>query len=345
MEIQQKKRGQNLYLVPVSQVCVKEGLNERFDYGDIEELELSIKTLGIQEPLKGYTDRTTGKIVVVKGHRRFQAVQNLIAKGFDIEEIPMFTYTKTPTDEEILIAHITSNSGKPLTSIEKSNVAKKLQELGNTCTDIAKKLGMTYQQIDNFLKLAKAPDEIKEMISSNIISSTTVTNLFKSTKSFIEVLALINVKLEMLTGKKLTSNDFKEELQPKNQGNSSEKFDTQGNAGTNEENIHQEEIEILDNPDFEEYPKQDEANFEGMKSKSTDEDLDFDNKGREIKSPIVSKKISFEDRAEMLRQELTLIQTDNDHTNNLASKIELALSMLKENYEISLIINSVIYED
>lgn len=206
-ESKQKRRGKNIFLMGINDLVELPGLNVRLDYGDLDALENSIQMNGIQEPLKAYLDRATGKYVVVKGHRRYRASQNLHSKGI-IFDIPVLMYTSVPTAEQILEDHITSNSGLPLSALEKAEVCRRYKDLGHKTQWISTRIGMTYQQAKNFLLLSEAPDSLKELISENWVKSTCVVEMFKDLKDFTQVEAMIKTHL-LSTASKFTSTDYK----------------------------------------------------------------------------------------------------------------------------------------
>lgn len=206
-EKSEKKRGKNIYLMKVEDLIELPGLNVRFNYGDLDELSESIKLHGVQEPLKAYYDNQSGKYVIVKGHRRLKASQKLKEQGFDFL-IPVLTYSKPPSAEQILLDHITSNSGLPLSALEKAEVCRRYRDLGHKTQAISEKIGMTYMQTKNFLLLSEAPDTLKQLISENWVKSTCVVEMFKDLKDFTQVESMIKTHL-LATAGKFTSTDYK----------------------------------------------------------------------------------------------------------------------------------------
>lgn len=305
-----KKRGKNTHLVDSSDLIILDGLNVRRSLPQIEELAEDIARNGIQTPLKSYYDPVLKKYVVVIGHRRKMAIDYLVEKGYEMSEIPTFTYPKKPTDEEILRDHITSNSGVPLSALEKAEVCRRMEALGYKAIEISEKLGFTVQQIYNFLKLAESPEEIKDLIHQGVVKSTVIVEMFKELKDWDllqeRVKALLLENAERITGasvKKAFSQPSKEE----------DSNSTDSSASITKNNAPEDDTEFRDA------------------------------KTKHQSSFLAPKKVTFEARVLSLRDELELKLSDPKYDQYLIEKFMEAIDLLQDDpdLQISVVVDSI----
>lgn len=164
-------RGKETYLVPVSSLVIREGFNKRIVYEGLEELAESIKENGIKEPLV-VDVMAGGRIFIEKGHRRYKAIQLLISKGFKIDTVECFINNRDVTEQQRMEDIFNSNMfASKLNPVEQANTVYALKnnfgKISNE--DIAKKIGVSRQQVDNLLILADAGDDTKqEIINGNL---------------------------------------------------------------------------------------------------------------------------------------------------------------------------------
>lgn len=164
-------RGKETYLVPVSSLVIREGFNKRIVYEGLEELAESIKENGIKEPLV-VDVMAGGRVFIEKGHRRYKAIQLLISKGFKIDTVECFINNRDVTEQQRMEDIFNSNMfASKLNPVEQANTVYALKnnfgKISNE--DIAKKIGVSRQQVDNLLILADAGDDTKqEIINGNL---------------------------------------------------------------------------------------------------------------------------------------------------------------------------------
>lgn len=122
-----------------------------------------------------------GEIFVFSGHCRRRAFSIAKKEGAPIKGIPAIINTQN--EEERTLDLITSNDGLPLTQLEKANVIKRLISFGWTNKEIAEKIGVSIQTIYNLSILLNSPKEIKEMVTSGKITSSTAIKAIREEKS------------------------------------------------------------------------------------------------------------------------------------------------------------------
>ncbi len=170
----------NYSLVPPSQIIVDEKKNPREEYGNVEELMLSIVENGIRNPLKGYLK--DGKVILREGFRRMRAVKLALEKGKSIERVPVIIEDRPMSEEERTLEFLINNDGKPFTMLEQSEVIRRLLNFEWKVTDIVKKTGKARGYIENLILLAKAPMKVQNFIKEGKISAHAVIQIMQAVK-------------------------------------------------------------------------------------------------------------------------------------------------------------------
>jgi ParB/RepB/Spo0J family partition protein len=171
-------------MVPPNLIIHDEKLNPRLDYGNIEELMLSILENGIRNPLKGYEKE--GKIILKDGHRRMRAVKMAIDQGKKIERVPIIIEKRPLNEEERTLEFLIYNEGKPLTMLEQSEVIRRLLNFGWKTTDVVKKTGKARGYIENLISLTAAPVKVLHYVREEKISAHAVIQIMAAMKGNAE---------------------------------------------------------------------------------------------------------------------------------------------------------------
>lgn len=177
----------DLWNVPVAAIRIMEGFNVRVHNTDyaahICEIGESILANGFMKdkPLSGFVANEGGQniIYVTDGHSRLEAVAYANERGAQITTVPVVTKPAGTGIEDLTIGLVTSNSGKPLTPIEKAAVVKRLVGYGMEEAVIAKRLGFTVGYVGDLLKLIAAPKKIRAMVESGEVSASNATDAIK----------------------------------------------------------------------------------------------------------------------------------------------------------------------
>lgn len=155
-----------------------DGLNERYDYGDLSTLKDQIKAHGIQVDL--WVRLENGKLGLVRGYRRMRCVRELIAeKAWKHGGVPVISEPKDHTDTDRLLGQIIGNEGKPYTILEQGRVFERLITAGLSKVQIGDQTGKSRTHVSNALALAAAPPAIITFIEQNKISESLVIDLIR----------------------------------------------------------------------------------------------------------------------------------------------------------------------
>lgn len=146
---------------------------------ELDELKQQIRESGVRVPLE---IRLVGEdVVIAAGHRRHKVVMELIAEGVEIETVPVIHEPKYINDADRDLGLIISNSGKPLSSLQKAAVVRRLMAHGWDEKKIAGKTGLSVATINNLVKVEALPEAVKEQVKQGDISASlavkTVNNL------------------------------------------------------------------------------------------------------------------------------------------------------------------------
>ena len=173
-----KTGARDMFSIPPSMICVEEGHNPRNyslpeNRAHLDELKRSIAQVGVLSPLWVRFDvPSTGEkktAVLVDGECRLRAVLELIAEGTEIRSVPVIQVEGKSETERLLLA-ITANTGKPLSKWELGGAFQRLYGKGLSHEEIATKTGYLEAFIVQCIELADAPDEVKQLLSSQAIT-------------------------------------------------------------------------------------------------------------------------------------------------------------------------------
>jgi len=199
----------DLMLVDPRNLEVEAGFNVRKDYGDIRGLALSIIALGVQEPLIGFKVRGEDKFTVTDGHRRHAAIKFALEKHAagdvhfaDISKITNVPVRLASSDpiERLFTMAVTGEKKKNLTELERADMYSRLIDSimetkqvkrGDAIDEVILKVGISKPTLYNVISLNKLPEEIKEAISKNEISGSTVVTIVREVKDVEEQKRLV----------------------------------------------------------------------------------------------------------------------------------------------------------
>lgn len=177
----------DLWQVEPDKLKVIPGFNPRVENDEYEAhvraLADSIKEEGFyqDQPLGGYAAKENGEDVVYiySGHSRLAAVKIAIAEGAGIQHVPVVVSAAGMSMEDLTIALLRGNSGKPLTYYESAVVCQRLFKFGYDIDKIAKHTGFAVGVIRNRLTLMSAPLKLKMMVANGEISPTLALEMFE----------------------------------------------------------------------------------------------------------------------------------------------------------------------
>lgn len=137
-----------------------------FDEESLQELAMSIKHIGLVQPITVYElPDQMGKYRIISGERRFRA-----AKIAGLDSIP--AYIRTAADDQIMeMALIENIQREDLNAIEIALAFKKLMEHNHLTQDeLSGRVGKKRATISNYIRLLRLPAEIQMALKNGKLS-------------------------------------------------------------------------------------------------------------------------------------------------------------------------------
>ncbi len=174
-------KSRDLWQVPLDQIRTLPEFNVRIRddayLAHLRNIVNSIKDEGFYQhkPLDGFVANEDGVNVIylTGGHTRFEATSIANTEGAQIETLPIIISPQGTSREDLVVALVKSNEGKPLSPYETAIVCKRLINYGWPVVQIAKRLDMTEFYVEGLLMLIGAPQEIREMVLAGQVAATT----------------------------------------------------------------------------------------------------------------------------------------------------------------------------
>lgn len=165
------KRG-NAYTIDPKSIKRRDGWNPRTDYGNMDELEASIKQHGVRKPLR--VKRKGDGFELVDGDRRLTCVERLMKKGHSFPDgIRADIESEKTTDAENLVRMFLDNDGsKPFTPMEEASAFQRMRDELMSLKDIATAVGRSAVHVSNTMALIQAAPEVQEAVKSGVIKGT-----------------------------------------------------------------------------------------------------------------------------------------------------------------------------
>lgn len=225
----------DLFRMDPKNIVVREGWNSR-DFDDpenqahVEALAASIREVGVKEPLAGYLEDE--KFVLTNGESRYRAVMLLLEQGVEIKTVPVMAEPRHASEADHIASQFIRNSGRPFTPMENAKLFTRLIDLGWTERELAEKIGMTTERVQQIARLNAVPEQVKGYIRKGRISTTLVQRIQAKAKNAGEITE--KVKEAIATAKA----DGKTKATPKHVKKSAPKTD--GKAKTNYRELFEE---------------------------------------------------------------------------------------------------------
>ncbi len=135
-----------------------------FDQQALEELSVSIKSLGLVQPIT-VNSNPDGSYTIISGERRYRA-----AKMAGIKSLP--AYVRTENDAMVqqmaLVENIQRQDLNPLEIA--ISLERLLEEFEITQEELATKVGKKRSTVTNYIRLLRLPAEVQLALSTDIIS-------------------------------------------------------------------------------------------------------------------------------------------------------------------------------
>lgn len=211
-----------LIWAPLSAIREIDGFNVRVDTPDylahIESIKESMKANGIyrNKPVTGYIakDGDDYFLNLTDGYTRLRAIRELVEAG--VEDftpdvlVPLIVKPASQSLEDLTVALVQDNEGRPLTVYERAIVVARLVNMNVDKDRIAERLEITPRYVDDLSVLAGAPAKVRNMVITGKVSATeAIKQLRKDGKAAADKLAA-GVEAAKAAGKdKATGKDVK----------------------------------------------------------------------------------------------------------------------------------------
>lgn len=181
METNATKRT-DIFLIDPRNIVVMNDFNVRRDF-DLDELKEQIKAKGVLNPITVIPFKEDGveKYKLVDGERRYRATMLAIQEGADIPFIKALKAPKDASQEDLYIEQMMRNEGKRFSEYESGIMFKRFKdEFGYSQVQIAEKFKKSPAFVSKCLSLMSLPQEIRDRIENNLISSKAARDLAAS---------------------------------------------------------------------------------------------------------------------------------------------------------------------
>lgn len=211
------------YMIPPASIKRLDGFNVRVKTPDYIEhrkgIEKSIRANGFypNKPLGGYVAKEEGENVfyLTDGYTRLDAVDSLNDEEFGDggEKITLVPFTVKPATanlEDLTVALIQDNEGRPLSVYERALVVGRLKSYNMSDDEIARRLNITTRYVADLTTLAGAPASVRGMLINGKISATEAVKQLrkKGEKAGAAIKAAVD-NAEKAGKKKATGKDVK----------------------------------------------------------------------------------------------------------------------------------------
>lgn len=179
----------DLWKVPVSELKVLEGFNVRLPGPELDAhidfLADSILEEGFlqHKPLAALVLEIDGVLglYVFDGHCRLGGTHKAIAKGSDIELLPVVVQDGRNVNlDDLYVQMYRANKGKELTPFELGLLCKRLAKNGHDDAVIAKRMGIKPQYVDGLLRLVNAPKPLVDAVLSNELAASEAIKMIRA---------------------------------------------------------------------------------------------------------------------------------------------------------------------
>lgn len=186
-EVESDVSRSDLYMINPSRIREEEGFNARGafcegDYYERPEVKARIRMFAEAYKRGDHIDPIVvkvidGEIFVREGHRRLRGLHLAISEGTDIKRTPVFEHKGDEAEQALLV--VTSNSGEPLTRLERAVIFARLSSWGWSDQKIATHAGNLHaESVRQDRALLNMPIELKRMVQEGIVAATYAQELF-----------------------------------------------------------------------------------------------------------------------------------------------------------------------
>ncbi len=147
---------------------IEPGFNAReLDPEHVASIAQAYKDGAVLPPL--FVRVEDGRVIVVDGHHRLEALMTLINDGAEILGVDCIQFRGNDADRVALL--LTSAAGKPLTPLELGTQYKRLANFGWEVSAIASRVGKSRQHVNDMLLLAGSNSDVLGMVKRNEVAA------------------------------------------------------------------------------------------------------------------------------------------------------------------------------
>lgn len=167
----------NVTEVSIERIRAIPQVRREFDEAALLGLAASIKSVGIQQPIRVRADGE-GTYLITDGERRWRA-----AKLAGLTHVPILLDAGSLTPADITLRQLVANCQRAdLTPLETAHAIQRLmQESGWSAGEAAGKLGMAAGTVSRFLRLLDLPDAIQAQVQAGRIPASAAYELAQIT--------------------------------------------------------------------------------------------------------------------------------------------------------------------
>ncbi|RGE41342.1 hypothetical protein DZC30_18715 [Comamonas testosteroni] len=153
------------------------------------------------------------KYGIISGESRYHAATRAAKRGAAIKSLPVVLCPEGSSMEEMSVQVATSNSGKPFTPLEMAYFAQRFAKWRKEPAEIAAILKVSTNYVNQLLRIAAAPHEVRSMIQDGDVSfGTALASLTNDSTGAVESLKK-GVAMAKAAGKTRLTNKFLPEKQ------------------------------------------------------------------------------------------------------------------------------------
>lgn len=181
----EKSSRSDMITIDIRTIDVDWDENVRRNYNEIDALAESIKMHGLKDPLKVSKIKGEERYKLVDGHRRYKAISQLLEQGVPISRVKAIIVTNNP-ETRLAEMIITGVQKQTLHPVEQAEAFLRLKNYGWDVKKIASMLGesgdgkVRLNLVYRYLKLAEAPEVIKQRCLKGEISHDTVIKIIET---------------------------------------------------------------------------------------------------------------------------------------------------------------------
>lgn len=202
----------DLFKIDPHKIVIREGWNPRRTIGEgtLEDLKASIRDNGFYPDKPVLLYRRGGELELISGHRRLQAVLELIEEGVPIVAIPAVLDQSGDEGERLGRALSANQNSVPLEPLDEARALARLSGYGWELKRIAEKIGRSLSYVYGRLKLLEAtPDVLDAAARGKITQTDIVRTVERANSSGVSQGAVLDQTIRKRRARKLDRVDTK----------------------------------------------------------------------------------------------------------------------------------------